>query len=105
MSIRSGEGGNDTDGHRGDHCDGGDHRNAHDAEVSLEVALEDIENDVANNPPECIRKKGIHRATTNLKEGEELNVSRYIWLFFGDDIKARYLTHGEPATKPEPVQP
>ena len=49
--------------------------------------------DPANNPPPCIKKKGIFRATTNLKEGEELNVSRYIWLFFGDAIKERYLTY------------
>ena len=62
----------------------------------------------ANNPPECLRKAGITRATDNIPEGQCLAVSgSLIFRFFGKELQQRFITGGrdgntDGSTRPGP---
>jgi len=39
--------------------------------------------------PAALKKRGIKGIKSNLKKGEQLDVGGALWLFFGDEMKAR----------------
>ncbi len=56
----------------------------------------------ADNPPECLRKKGITHCTDNL-DGRELSIGKQLWLFFGPELRERFLRPR--SAKPETRDP